>query len=101
MAAIVLEVMLNDKEMVEELITDHTKDIQVLNSRRFQGEPETIQLLITLSTVIIPSIASVIVAYIRSKKHISIKYKGIEVKGISESTVIQILEELNQDKKEK
>lgn len=101
MATIVLEVMLQDKKMVDELITHYTEDIQILNSRRFQGESETIQLLINLSPVIIPAIASVVVTYIRSKKHISIKYKGLEVKGISESTVVEILEELSADKKEK
>lgn len=101
MATIVLEVMQNDKNMVDELMANHPQDIQVLNSRRFQGEPETIQLLIELSSFIIPSIASVIVAYIHSKKHISIKYKGLEVKGISESTVIEVLEKLNDGKTEK
>lgn len=100
METIVLEVMKKDKKLADEFMADIKEDIHVLNSRRFQGEPETIQLLINLNSVIIPTIASIILTYIRSKKHISLKYKGLEVKGISEATVIQILEELSAEKKE-
>lgn len=99
METIVVELMVEDKKLVDELICKNSENIQLLNSRRFQGEPETIQLLITLSPVIIPSLASIIITFIRSKKHISIKYKGIEIKGVSEATIIQILEKLISDKK--
>lgn len=90
---IVLELFSKDKSLVDELINNHS-EVQLLTSRKFQGEPETIQLLINLSPVIIPAVASVIKACIRSKKHVSLKYKGLEVKGISDSTVIDILTKL-------
>lgn len=98
MEKVVLEIFAEDKKLVDEIAIDHKEYVQVINARKFQGEPETIQLLITLSSIIIPSIATVIVNLIRAKKHISLKYKGVEVKGISEDTVVQILNELCKEK---
>lgn len=90
-----IEILLEDKEMVNKLVRENNS-IQCLVGHKFQGDPEMIQLLIDLSKVAIPAVAGVVVAFINSKKHIVIKHKGIELKGISEKNALEILEKLHE-----
>ena len=90
-----IEILLEDKEMVNKLVEENNS-IQCLLGHKFQGDPEMIQLLIDLSKVTIPAVAGVVVAFINSKKHIVIKHKGIELKGISEKNALEILEKLRE-----
>ena len=90
---ICIEVLSEDRKMVNDLVKENTH-IQCLVGHKFQGDPEMIQLLIDLSKVAIPAVAGVVVAFINSKKHIVIKHKGIEIKGIDEKNILEILEKL-------
>ncbi len=90
---ICIEILSEDREMVNELVEENTC-IQCLLGHKFQGAPEMIQLLIDLSKVAVPAVAGVVVAFINSKKHIVIKYKGIEIKGMNEKNALKILEKI-------
>ena len=59
-----------------------------------------LQLVIDLSRIIIPTVGAMIVACLQAKKHVVLKYKGIEIKGISEKNIIKILEGMVEEDKD-
>lgn len=91
---IVIKIDSKDYDLIENDVTLLEDNIEVLSSRRFQGEPETVELLVELSKVIIPALSAIIIKLIDLKKNTSIKYNGIEIKGIDSKSVIPILEDL-------
>ena len=92
---LVLEVYERDTIELQNEIKELTENgAVVIRSKTFQGAPETIRLLIELTPVVLASITTIVLTNIKAKKHISIKYKGVEVTGISEENVLKIFEKL-------
>lgn len=93
MGMICLEMSQDDAKLLE--VFKGNEDLILISIiKRFDGVSDYIQALVTLTTISIPLVAKIIIEKIRSKKHISIKYGGIEIKGISEDNVFQVLENL-------
>lgn len=65
-----------------------TEDIEVEQGtiQHFGGEA-LVSLVIELTPEILSFIAGLYVTRITAKKHISYKYKGLEIKGVSEKTL--------------
>ncbi|MGD8306659.1 MAG: hypothetical protein PVF17_08400 [Ignavibacteria bacterium] len=80
------------------LILDNPSNFQRINIKRFSGESDITQLIIILSASLIPSLTKILLEIIRSRKHISFKVKGLEIKGITEKNLEKFL--LNLLKKE-
>ena len=95
---VIIEILDKDKEMVKEF--EKNANVDCLSGHKFQGDPETIKLLIDLAKVSIPALAGVVVAFINSRKYIAIKHNGIEVKGIKKKNALKILEKLYEEEKE-
>lgn len=70
------------------------KDIELFESKKSDASKFFIEALVTLSTISIPYLAEIIIEKIKSNKHIELKYEGLEVKGISEDNVMEILDKL-------
>jgi hypothetical protein len=68
----------------------------VISSDRFDGDT-LIQAIVTLGSISIPLVAKIIIENIRSKKHVVVKHKGIEIKGLDAENTIKILEELSEN----
>jgi hypothetical protein len=58
---------------------------------RFTGV-ELVGVVVTLAPPIIAALTAAYSRYQTSKQHVSVKYDGIEVKGVSETTLLKILE---------
>ena len=58
---------------------------------RFSGA-ELIGVVVTLTPPIIAALTTAYSRYQTSKQHVSVKYDGIEVKGVSETTLLKIIE---------
>lgn len=72
-------------------------EFQIVKSNRFDGTDGLLQAIVTLSTLSIPLIAKVIIEAIRARKHVSIKVNGTTITGVSEKTVLKILEGFSRD----
>lgn len=97
---IVLEILEEDLSLLGEnkKVLEENGSIRI-QSKKFQGAPETVQFLIELSPVVVVTVASIVITYIKSRKHIKIKHNGTEVDGISEKNAVKILNMLfEQDK---
>ena len=97
---IVIKIDSEDYDLIENDITLLEDSVEVLSSRRFQGEPETVEILVELSKVIIPTLSAIIIKLIDLRKNTSIKYNGIEIKGIDNKSVIPILEDILKKEKD-
>jgi hypothetical protein len=71
-----------------------------VSSQGFDGA-QTIELLITLTPPVAAFLAGIYAKRIAANRHISLKYKGIEVKGVSERTLLKIIERANSRGKRK
>ena len=91
---IAIELLKNDEEILKELVGKYPDDCMLVTSKKFQGQAETIQVLVSLGAIAIPALANIIVQQIKSKKYVSVKYKGVELQGISEKNAVKILKQL-------
>jgi hypothetical protein len=63
----------------------------------FDGS-DVVIVLVTLATTTIAQTASIIKKAIDARKHISVKYKGVEIKGVSEKRLLELLSTARQNK---
>jgi hypothetical protein len=63
----------------------------------FEGSVEIISAIVTVTTASIPVIVKLVTEHIRSKRHIKIKMKGIEVSGASLKDVAKLLKDIKED----
>jgi putative effector of murein hydrolase len=98
---VTIEVLLSEKQVFENLQSKYQDFITLVTLRRFDGQPEILQVLVILTSVTIPAIAKIVIELIRSRKHVSLKVNGIEVKGISEENIFNILKEIQSKEKTK
>ncbi len=98
---IALEVNQQDKKVFDDLAGKNIENVKILTVKRFDGTSDLIEAIVPLTISALPFITKIILEQIRSKKHVKIKHKGMEIRGISESNVVSIVEELmkkNNDK---
>lgn len=72
---------------------ENCEGANVINSDRFDGSV-LLQAIVTLGTISIPLVAKIIIEKLRSNRHIVIKHKGIEIKGLDADNARKILEEI-------
>src|SRR5690349_12049862 len=89
--SIVVEVEPEGRVAFDDLRRQFPSDIEVVDVKRFGGEMGFTALVVTLSTAVIPALAKVLIEHIRSKRHVRVKLRGIEITGINEETVQEIL----------
>lgn len=95
---ILLEVNKNEREESERFI-EQIDNVEIIESKNMMSNGEVIQFVIPLAA----STASVIIAWIKAyyaaKKEITVKYKGIEVRGFNEHTAESIIKDLLEKEK--
>ena len=89
-----IEVKKNDTIELLELHSDYPDQIFEVKVDKFDGISDCSQIIVILSPIIISAIVSILKEKIRSKKHIKLKHKGTEIKGVSEDNVESILKNL-------
>jgi aspartyl/asparaginyl-tRNA synthetase len=91
---ILIEVSPNEKVLIDTELNNNYLKADFLNKKNFNGQTEILEVLIQLSTFSIPIIAGIIIKQIKARKHIEVKYKGLKIKGLSETNTVKILEKL-------
>jgi len=77
-----------------ELFRDHPASVTKAATKSFDGRPDEIAILVSLSAAIVPLVSKIITELIRARKSCIVKHKGIEVRGFSESSTKEILDSL-------
>jgi len=91
---IIIEIPIEEKATIDKYLTSLHKSINYSKIKKFDGSQDILQIAITLTSITIPFIAKIIIELIRSKKPISVKFKGREIKEIicnSEEEIKNIL----------
>jgi hypothetical protein len=64
-----------------------------IKTKGFDGI-DLLTILVPLATAIIPAVVKIVTKSIDAKRYIVVKHKGVEIRGISESKLTTILEQL-------
>jgi hypothetical protein len=94
-----IQIPKEDKEDVLSAFNTAGVDSQVMNSENFDGGG-VLSFIIELTPQILPFLAGLYVARMNANKHISYKYKGVEVKGVSEKMLKELFESQNKSSSE-
>lgn len=87
-------IQLNDDTESQALLGQLPADAcECFRSKRADAAGVLLELLIYLSPLTIPIVASVIKERIKAKKFVRVKVKGLEIHGLSEESVERILRE--------
>lgn len=81
------------REFVSNLISN-PDEIHFISKADLLEDAAVVQAIITLTTVTLPLVANIIIEHIKAKKEITIKFNGVEIKGISEKNIKEILSSL-------
>lgn len=71
-------------------------DVLLVSDQGFDGA-HAVDLLISLTPAIVGVLAGLYAKRIGANRYISFKYKGLEVKGVSEKTLLSLYEKTKQD----
>jgi hypothetical protein len=63
----------------------------------FEGDVNVLTVIVTLTTATIPVVTKVILERIRSRRHIRVKLKGMEITGAELADVEKLLRSLKSD----
>jgi hypothetical protein len=89
---LLIELPADESECLEDLAREHHAAVTLARRKRFDGLPDFVQALVVLTPVTLPVVAKIVTEQIKSRRHISVKYKGVEVRGLADSTVISVLQ---------
>jgi hypothetical protein len=98
---VAIEVHRADEPLLEEIQNAEPGSFETISAHRFGGEIGVTAALVSLTATTIPVLAGIIKELIRSRKYVKLKVRGIEVAGVSEDTILEILERLKSDELKK
>lgn len=78
----------------EELASLLVAQPKVIAVRNLTGAEQAVELILSLTEQSIPVIVAYIVGRLRANRHIEATYRGMKLKGVSESTVETLLKDL-------
>lgn len=91
---LIIQVQENDISFFQELKANYPQYVEVIRPDSLFGANEIVEVVVAITAVSVPMLGKVLTALIKNKKITSIKYKGIEIDGISEKNVNYILNKL-------
>ena len=77
--------------IAEELKKIQPEDIHIVRNNSLDGDPGEFSVLVILSALIIRQVSRIIVSAIESKKYIKVKARGIEIEGVSEKSLPEVI----------
>jgi hypothetical protein len=90
----VIEVLKAEKTAFDEMKTVDPDSIDIVEVKRFGGDADLIQAIVTITVTTIPVLGSIISKLIDKKKSVKIKVNGVEITGLTKDNVREILEEI-------
>lgn len=99
---IIIEVLKDDSnELHSDLACLKDNGATIIYSKGIEGAQETVQILIEVAKIAIPSILAFIVARIESKRYITIKHDGMEISGLTKDNAMDVLTQMLESESEK
>jgi len=92
MTPIYLEASRDFREDLERLRT--LTSVEYVTADSIDGTSDLIQVLLVVNSLALPILAKIVIESIRARKHVSLKKGGIEITGISEASVHEILQRI-------
>jgi hypothetical protein len=96
---LLIEIAKSDLPMFDQFRSDYPSDVELVETDQFDGAVEFVHLLVDLAPLAVGSLATILVQTIQSRKHVVVKFQGIEVRGISETNAMKVLSEYAGKKK--
>ena len=94
---IAVEVHQDDKLLLEEIRNAEPESFEIVSAHRFGGEIGLAAALVSLTATTIPILASIVKELIRSRRYVRLKVRGVEISGVSEDKILEILNQLKSD----
>ena len=91
---LIIQVQENDISFFQELKANYPQYVEIIRPDSLSGANEIVEVVVAVTAVSVPVIGKVLTTLIKNKKITSINYKGIEIDGISEKNVNNILNKL-------
>jgi hypothetical protein len=95
---IAIEVPMDEKDEIAEDFHQEGIDFLAISSQGFDGA-RTVELLVTITPAVATFLAGLYTKRVAANRYISLKYKGIEVKGVSETTLLKIIDRAAEKRK--
>lgn len=84
---------LNDDALASELKRIGGENAHRIDRNAFDGSGEAISIVLILAPLILREVSKIIQKGIEAKKHVKVFYNGKEIEGVSEKTLLKLLEE--------
>ncbi|MGY0710618.1 hypothetical protein [Azospirillum argentinense] len=91
---IILEFPSESKDVFNELIEHSPSSVVFAKKGNLSGTADLSVAMITAAGAIAPFVTKIVIEMLRTKRKISLKCKGIEVRGLSEETAKEIITRL-------
>lgn len=92
---IIIELLKTDSDNNQnELMLFEQNGATIVESKAFEGEPDTIQILIEITKTVLPIVTAFIAGHYEGKKYIAIKHNGTEVSGLTKDNAMEVLERI-------
>lgn len=92
------EILKSDTESQEIINKSGIEDIIIMNTKTFEGNTEILSFLAPLAIPTLKILGEIVIKLIASKNKVTIKYEGVELTGINQKNVLDILTKLKDDK---
>jgi hypothetical protein len=86
---LLIEIPSADQQVVADLQGDD--DVDVFTTRRFEGAPDLIQVIVPAVVALLPLAVKVIIEQIRARRYVRVKVRGIEITGMTEGNVARLI----------
>ncbi|MDX7799011.1 hypothetical protein SJS42_10235 [Aeromonas caviae] len=92
-----IQVWRDDKEFIELINSDKDLECTTLVTSSFDGQTEVMTLILSITSLSLSFLVKVISEQIKSKKYVKLVYKGVQIQGVSEKTILKILNEIKNE----
>lgn len=93
---VVIELSKNDSELVHELSSLNIP-FEKCEGKYFDADTLIVTFIITVLPTVITQTTNIITAAIQRNKDIKIKYRGVEMQGLSKEDIFEVLERISSD----
>lgn len=100
MTVVAIEVPGNDESEMTKVFEDNNIEFQSVRSNGFDAT-STITLIVELSPIAAGLVAGLYGIRKKAQKHIVLKHKGIEVRGVSEETLLKLVQNSEKEAEKK
>lgn len=92
-----VEFLSEDTQSLAELKSLPT-EIKEYKTKHFDADPVIVTLLVSITPIVVNQLGKVIISIINKNKNVKVKYKGMEIQGLSADQILKLLDKISADK---